>query len=1040
MCSVSRVLDYWHSVEFFNHYSLDEQLEKAHESRRNTVCLRRTLNGSIDGWQEACGRPGDLYLVPFDVTQATRMVERRVEARSEVERIRDEEMASEGLTCFAKVRLGQGGCIIADTLSVSALPWALGRLQASALEELCADAFDASLTSLKEDIAALVAGVALDAAQLLAIVDRLHRWADYAPAGDALAWAVIAPSADPQKGAPSEPQEPDEQQDLPILNSFYVRDLIDAQRELQGPHPPRALQAYLSPQDAAKLDLETPTGQQAILDTLRPVNGIAGRWPSPANHHQALMQQFALNRMKALGDGEILAVNGPPGTGKTTLLRDLVAHLVVERAKVLASFEQASDGLSDTTVEAVFSGGKSHRIPVLSAALTGSEIVVASSNNGAVENLSLELPQVRHLDPAQAGTLSYFTPVATRYAGSHASKPWKTPEAPVWGLVSAALGKRANRTRFRDVFNHRAATPDDRPGDRFLRNDEVDVASWDAVGAMTFWRYRRTPGAAQPGFRAARDRFNAALAAWQAEHARLEALDVALTELQTRWTVVTQKCPDLAHPDASDSTLDRLSDLVRELDEEAGLAEHRLGPSFIRWLSRWFRRDDYRRWRATTETAFSVRVVCTRLRTMKSLLAATETTVWNGAGLAEEACQARAFWQGEKLNRQRNALFAAPMNLHEAFFLEVHTPDLMFGLSNLLARAPVGEGTVQLWQWFFMLVPVVSSMFASIRRQFAGVGPEALGWLVVDEAGQAVPQAAVGAIMRARRVVVVGDPLQIEPVVTQSTRLLLRLGEHWLADARSRYAVDLHSVQTLADRAYPCGVRHPVAKDRFIGIPLVMHRRCASPMFEIANAIAYDGRMKHAKKGAPPAHSVLGHSAWWQVAGPGGEGTKYVAAQGRRVFDALLRLYVETPDLSDPARPQLPDAFVITPFRQVKQGLSALLGDEQTWRDALSGTGRRVPHKLKDWVRTRIGTVHTFQGKESEVVFVVLGCDAQQSGAVEWAASAPNLLNVALTRAKGYGYVVGDRGLWGARSYFDSALEMLDAHAKAHAVVPQAER
>ena len=126
-----------------------------------------------------------------------------------------------------------------------------------------------------------------------------------------------------------------------------------------------------------------------------------------------------------------------------------------------------------------------------------------------------------------------------------------------------------------------------------------------------------------------------------------------------------------------------------------------------------------------------------------------------GAELSKEACQARAFWQGENLNRLRNALFSAAMALHEAFFHEIQTRDLVFSLSRMLSRGPMGEARKVLWQWFFMLVPVVSSTFASFRRQFAGIGPEELGWLIVDEAGQAVPQAAVGAIMRARRVVVV---------------------------------------------------------------------------------------------------------------------------------------------------------------------------------------------------------------------------------------------------------------------------------------------
>jgi hypothetical protein len=145
-------------------------------------------------------------------------------------------MAPEGLTCFAKVKLGQSGRVNADSLSVSALPWALGRLQSGALEDLCADAFEASLIALREDLTALVAeDHPFDAKQLIAMVRRLHEWARYTPLGDGLAWMVISPvraqpaeaqtrpkdesitAAQSTDASAKEEQEEDEERDLPIL-------------------------------------------------------------------------------------------------------------------------------------------------------------------------------------------------------------------------------------------------------------------------------------------------------------------------------------------------------------------------------------------------------------------------------------------------------------------------------------------------------------------------------------------------------------------------------------------------------------------------------------------------------------------------------------------------------------------------------------------------------------------------------------------------------------------------------------------------------
>jgi hypothetical protein len=89
----------------------------------------------------------------------------------------------------------------------------------------------------------------------------------------------------------------------------------------------------------------------------------------------------------------------------------------------------------------------------------------------------------------------------------------------------------------------------------------------------------------------------------------------------------------------------------------------------------------------------------------------------------------------------------------------------------------------------------------------------------------------------------------------------------------------------------------------------------------------------------------------------------------------------------------------------------------------------------KEWLSNSIGTVHTFQGKEAEAVILVLGADrhARHAGAARWwAASRPNLLNVAATRARKRLYLVGDVELWGNLPYFDVARALLPVRQSLH--------
>jgi len=76
------------------------------------------------------------------------------------------------------------------------------------------------------------------------------------------------------------------------------------------------------------LDLNevSPLISNNLVEMSKHCGQMSGEYPlSPS-------QRECVNHFTNMKDGEILAVNGPPGTGKTTLLQSLVANMYVERA------------------------------------------------------------------------------------------------------------------------------------------------------------------------------------------------------------------------------------------------------------------------------------------------------------------------------------------------------------------------------------------------------------------------------------------------------------------------------------------------------------------------------------------------------------------------------------------------------------------------------------------------------------------------------------------------------------------------------------
>ncbi|MGK6317188.1 DEAD/DEAH box helicase [Neorhizobium sp. DT-125] len=843
-----------------------------------------------------------------------------------------------------------------------------------------------------------------------------------------------------------------------LLNSFFLDDLAAARALVASGKATPNLKRYLGVLKPG-IRRNLMKDNEALSEALEPRKFPLGSWPGDGRHPLALLQQCAVNlALHDLNTAGILAVNGPPGTGKTTLLRDVIAALVTKRAEILCTYDEPESAFIHSG-QKLKKGNSFVHLYRLDNKIRGYEMIVASSNNKAVENVSAELPAMQAI-AGDAGGLRYFKTVSDALL-----------ERDTWGAVAAVLGNGKNRSDFRQTFwwdddvglqrylqqasgNPQLITEKTDTGTK-QRPPHVIVkenAPEDHDEALRRWKKARQH------FRKVAASSKSALAELQKAHDLLrsirqkqETVDGLAVEIEAMQPVLAQLAENAGK---AVSAFDIQKRNVEALDQNRA-ALWRTRPGF---LSRLFGAQAFRSWRAAydilSKKLTSEKTALSRLsadaetkrseyarangelqKMQASITELTETLRrervacedlarrYPGTFISEEFFDQRhqdkqksAPWLDAATARLRNDVFEAAMALHKAFVDGAAKPIrhnlnvLMDGFGTRSLGSPEKDALIpDLWSTLFLLVPVVSTTFASVSRMFSKIGPESFGWLLVDEAGQALPQAAVGALVRTQRAMVVGDPIQIEPVVVLPDQLTEAMCQQFGIDPLI-YNAPGASAQTLADSATEYyGTFETKFGTREVGVPLLVHRRCAEPMFSISNSIAYENLMVQAKAAKPSAiRDVLGPSRWIDVEGRGQE--KWCPQEG----DALL---AQLRHLRD--RGCAPDFYVVTPFVVVQDRMREVLRSS----DLLDGW-IETPYQ---WVRERIGTVHTVQGREAEAVFFILGApDAQQRGARGWAGGRPNLLNVAATRAKEALYVVGNRSLWKTAGVFQSLDDFLD--------------
>lgn len=271
--------------------------------------------------------------------------------------------------------------------------------------------------------------------------------------------------------------------------------------------------------------------------------------------------------------------------------------------------------------------------------------------------------------------------------------------------------------------------------------------------------------------------------------------------------------------------------------------------------------------------------------------------------------------------------------------------------------------------------------------------------LIIDEAGQVAPEVAGASFALASKALVIGDEHQIPPVPRQISAVDVgNLHHHQLLADRDEYeaiqdtgrSVVKGSAMRVAQVA-SCHHHQPEAEP---GMFLREHRRCLNPIIDYCNTLCYQGlllpmRDKPARDPELPPFGYI-HVDGRTERPPSGSRVNLLEAETVAAWLAAHRA-----ELEEKHAPETLGEIVgvVTPFKA--QALEII----EACRD------RGLPVEQDEHAVT-VGTVHALQGAERPVVlFSAVYSRHADGGFID---RDPSMLNVAVSRAKDSFLVFGD--------------------------------